>query len=60
MTSKARVNAHNEHVVDHRQDFDQKIDRGGRIDDHGRFHAMLCDQFQGAVQVAGKPSVVDG
>ena len=59
LTAKARVNAHHEHVMDHRQDFDQKIDPGGRIDDHGRFHAVLGDQLQGAVQVAAR-FVVNG
>ncbi len=52
LPAKTRIDAHHQHVVNHGQNFDQKIDPGSRVNDHCRFHAMLRDQFQGAVQVA--------
>ena len=52
LPAKARIDAHHQHVMNHGQDFDQKIDPGGRVNHHGGFHAVLGYELQGAVQVA--------
>ena len=51
LAAEAGVHAHDEDVVDHGENFDERLDRGGGVDDDGGFHAVLVDQLEGAMEV---------
>ena len=49
---KPGIDAHHQHMMNHGQNFDQKIDPGGWVNHDRGFHAVLGYELQGAVQVA--------
>ena len=51
LPAKPRIHAHHQHIMHHRQHFDQRIHRRRRIDDHPRQHPMLLNQLQRPVQM---------
>ena len=52
LPAKAGVDAHHQNIVHHGQDFDERLDRGGRVDDDAGQHVVFDDVLEGAVQVA--------
>ena len=52
LAAEAGVDAHDEHMVHHRKDFDERLDRRGGVDDDAGQHAVVGDELEGAVQVA--------
>jgi VWFA-related protein len=51
LAAEPGVDAHDENVVQHGKDFDQRTDRRGRVDDDAGQHAVMDDLLQGAMEM---------
>ena len=54
LSAEAWIDAHDQHMVHHAEDRYEQVDLGVGIDDDGRLHLVLGDEFEGAVQVAAR------
>lgn len=52
LAAEAGVDAHDEDVVDHRENFDEEVDRGGGVDDDCGLAAVVANKLEGAVEMA--------
>jgi hypothetical protein len=52
LSAEAGIDAHHQNVVHHGEDFDQRLDRRGGVDDDAGQDVVFADVLEGAVQVA--------
>src|SRR6266702_6096717 len=51
LSAEPGINAHHQHMMNHRKDFDERLDRSSRIDHNPREHPMLLNLLQCAMQM---------
>ncbi len=54
LPAESRIDTHDQHVVQHGQDGNQEVYRGGRVENHAGLHAVLGDEPDRPVQVPAR------